>query len=127
MRVTAFSRFTLGLLVLTIAFAPNLLQADEATSTDDGWRRTARGWERTAAWTEPDMSSEPAHFHISNDPPEPAQRWDVHPLLLVAAQVLLVTGAFCLWPRLGAKRATWSANKGKVDAIDRQVRPRNVA
>ena len=90
--------------------------ADEAQSADDGWRRTALGWERTAAWTEPTNHGRPRDRFLSADENrQSAARWDFHPALLVGLQLVAVTLGFAAWPPTSAR--TTAENKGTGDSL----------
>ena len=54
-----------------------------AAPIDDGWRRTATGWEQTAAWRLAATTS-----------PAPTWRVDFHPAALALLQALVIGAAF---------------------------------
>ena len=74
--LTAFS-FT------SSAFAQLASATSDAAPIDDGWRRTANGWEQIAAWQVPATSS-----------PVPARRLDFHPGAMALLQALVIAAAF---------------------------------
>ena len=127
MRVTAFSGLPLAVILFVLVVASGNLRAEEGTPSDDGWRRTARGWERTAIWAEPQALANAEFFSSPQDSPSRLLRWDVHPLLLAAAQALLVAGAFCLWPGAGVRTAVVTHHKGKKNALSPQIRSRQAS
>lgn len=62
-----------------------------ATSADDGWRRTASGWEKISDWPRPaDGYSNSATLGSWM----PAQRVDFHPAGLALLQTLATAAAF---------------------------------
>jgi hypothetical protein len=96
--------------------------AEESLSADDGWRRTALGWERTGAWTEPTNHGRPRdRFLFADENRQPADRWDFHPALLVGLQLVAVTLGFAAWSqrsrissvpfRRGARTALWPGDR----------------
>jgi hypothetical protein len=75
-----------------------------AQDADDGWRRTASGWERLARGGQEFNSTVSAR-----GPREPAShiRWDVHPAVLTLAQTLAVLAAMAAFPRPNVVRLRW--------------------
>jgi hypothetical protein len=74
--------------------------AEEALSADDGWRRTALGWERTQVWSEPTNRGRPRdRFLFADDYRQTADRWDFHPAWLVGLQLVAITLGFAAWSR----------------------------
>jgi hypothetical protein len=94
-------------LAVALSFAPCLLlgwaisttRGDGTLAKDDGWRRTAQGWERAATLpaTEPVLSAART----------PANRWDGHPAVLALLQILAVLGAMYAFPRPNAAGWSW--------------------
>jgi hypothetical protein len=76
------------------------LQADDARSTDDGWRRTAHGWENMARWHQPRPNRGPDEyrFAIGDRLSRPAPRWDFHPIVLAALELLAIALGFAMFP-----------------------------
>jgi hypothetical protein len=74
--------------------------ADEAQSADDGWRRTALGWERTQAWTEPTNHGRPRDRFLFADKSGSVDRWDFHPAVLVGLQLGAVTLVWAFWSQV---------------------------
>jgi hypothetical protein len=124
MRFTAFSGLPLAAILFVLVVISGILRAEEGGPSDDGWRRTARGWERTAIWTDPQAIANAEFFSVPQDSRPKLLRWDVHPLLLAAAQALLVAGAFCLWPGAAVRPAIVTHHKGKENALGPQIRSR---
>src|SRR5262245_34144739 len=64
---------------------------------DDGWRRTAAGWERVELWATPpaDEFQRQFHFHESQPQKSPS-RWDVHPGIFAVGQLAIVLSALLL-------------------------------
>jgi hypothetical protein len=98
--VLAIFRFALLAAVLAglLAAAARSVAAEDAHG-DDGWRRTAYGWERMDDWYAPRVS----RGGVSNDyvPPLPAAdgpRCDVHPGVLVLLQLVGVGIAMVVAP-----------------------------
>jgi len=99
MRKTAFAWNAIGFVLVTLAVATIDSHADEVHSADDGWRRTSQGWERAEGLSALGSPPVQRRFVFSEDRRQAKTRWDIHPGLLVAVEVLLVTGAFLAWPR----------------------------
>jgi len=132
MRTTAGTRILSMALIAFAALAARVGQADDVRSADDGWRRTARGWELTQAWTAPEDDVYRNRFIFGENLREPRPRWDFHPGLFVAAQVLFVAVAFCVWPIAARKQGSQklgaaSAPKGDENAIVPELRRKKVA
>jgi hypothetical protein len=70
---------------------------DVPTNPDDGWRRTAAGWERKELWAHPIDHAGPKRMIHPAKPSQPVRRWDIHPAALAAGQIALVTLAFLIW------------------------------
>ena len=97
MRMAALAYGAIIALLVSIALWQGGLQGDDnGQSTDDGWRRTAAGWERIELWAVPkkDDFRGPNRFYPVRPPA--GQRWDIHPGLLAAGQLLTVASAFYL-------------------------------
>ena len=91
--------------------------AEESLSADDGWRRTALGWERTGAWTEPTNHGRPRdRFLFADESRQPAERWDFHPALLVGLQLAAVTLGFAAWSHAPVKTPV-AENKGAAGSL----------
>ena len=83
-----FAGFILGLVIVGTQW----LQARDPAPSDDGWRRTAAGWERVELWAAPKRPIEAASFRKTGS--EASMRWDFHPAYLVLFQVAAVWAAF---------------------------------
>lgn len=77
-------RWCAGAMLLVVA-ASTCLRGDSAL-VDDGWRRTAQGWELLHGEV------------VTIQPKLPAPSYFVHPLLLAAMQVSLVAAAYWRFP-----------------------------
>ena len=74
-----------GAAILLIVLATPCLRGD-ASAGDDGWRRTARGWE--VLHTKPVLvATIPTHAETS-----------MHPLILAALQIAVVAAAYWRFP-----------------------------
>ena len=127
MRTTAGICISLVALIAFAAIAVGVGQADDVRLADDGWRRTARGWEHTQAWTAPDDGVPSNRFAFGKNLREPRPRWDIHPGLLVVAQVLFVCAAFYVWPTVANKHSDATVHKGDENAVVPERRPNTVA
>src|SRR5262245_7961223 len=90
--------------VLSSAFA--ILLALAATSqmataqvADDGWRHTARGWERLDLYSHQVLAAPKLT--------EPVARFDTHPAALALLQVVTIIGAMIAFPRPNVSRLGW--------------------
>jgi hypothetical protein len=79
--------------ILLVATTGTTLRA-EPVPLDDGWRRTAHGWERLVDKNGRTPKSAPVLVSPSKSPPSPL----FHPLLLAAMQVGLVAAAYRRFP-----------------------------
>jgi len=111
MRNTAFAWTATGFVLVSLAVAMVDSRADEVQSGDDGWRRTTHGWERAEGMSALGVAPAQSRFVFGEELHPATPRWDMHPGLLVAAEVLLVTGAFLAWPR--PQRTASARTKGK--------------
>ena len=87
------------------ASAAPVVQADDARG-DDGWRRTAYGWEHVADWQAPRVN----RGGVSDDyvPPLPADSdspYNLHPGLLVVVQLLGVGIALVVAPAVKTRNS----------------------
>ncbi|MCI0361052.1 MAG: hypothetical protein L0211_21445 [Planctomycetaceae bacterium] len=89
-------------LLLGAAIALGSQQAS-GQHADDGWRRTAHGWERAEVLSAHDAVQFENQFVFRRETDLPPARWDFHPGLLAAAQVALGLGALCAWRRMAKK------------------------
>jgi hypothetical protein len=93
---------SLAVILAFAASAPGHAQtarAGDEAQGDDGWRRTAHGWERTNAWVAPRIPT--GGVSIDYVPPAidaSGRRFDIHPVGIVALQLALCGVAFCLFP-----------------------------
>jgi hypothetical protein len=83
---------------LLVATEVGAAQTDQVHSADDGWRRTTLGWERTPIWGGPVHGALHSQFIFGEEVRDKAGRWDFHPALLVAIEIMVVAGGFLLWP-----------------------------
>lgn len=78
--------------------ASNRAHGDEGR-TDDGWRRTAQGWERMESWTAPQSTALYGYRFDTNDRPAGHdRRTDVHPAVFLGLLLLVVGAALLLLP-----------------------------
>jgi hypothetical protein len=78
------------LVALVIGVSGLTGQAQGDASADDGWRRTAHGWERIDSWTRAEATSlHNYRFDVDHRPTSVDERRDFHPLVLVVLQVLI--------------------------------------
>ena len=118
MRVAALPYAVIITLLALIALWQGGLQGDDDSQlTDDGWRRTAAGWERIDLWAVPkqDEFHRPDRFHPVRQPD--ARRWDIHPGLLAAGQLLAVACAFYIG-RVVGRAHSMDARKGVIDSLN---------
>lgn len=84
----------LCLVVMSILLGGLACPATGDEQVDDGWRRTAQGWERVEAWRERGTSEvHGIRFHPENLPTQSLQKSGLHPLVLLGLQLLLSLGA----------------------------------
>ena len=70
----------------------------DAARPDDGWRRTAAGWERTNHWQSAWVASfRPASLATSNSAANHS-RYDAHPATVAFAETLLILFGFYTFP-----------------------------
>lgn len=120
-------RFSLVAMVAIVLCGSPASAADEAQSADDGWRRTALGWERTGTWTEPTNHGRPRdRFLFAEESRQVADRWDFHPALLVGLQLVAVTLGFAAWSQASGKTSA-SENKGAADSLGHSSEQRTAA
>jgi hypothetical protein len=115
MRKTAFAWTATVFVLGALAIASSDAGADDVRSGDDGWRRTAQGWERSDGLSALGSAPAQSRFVFGEERRQAKPRWDVHPGLLVAAEVLLISGAFLAWPR--PRRASPAGSNGEEDAL----------
>ena len=105
MRITADAvafclAFIFGLILadlwLVVQQSGRATSSDQFHSADDGWRRTAHGWEQSS-WSEKPIDPSPAHFVVQGNAAA-SHRWDFHPAWLVAIQLTCVAVAGWLFP-----------------------------
>jgi hypothetical protein len=99
MRKTAFAWNAIGFVLVNLAIATIASNAADVHSGDDGWRRTTQGWERADGLSALGSAPVQQRFVFSEGRRQAKTRWDIHPGLLVAVELFLVTGAFLAWPR----------------------------
>jgi hypothetical protein len=63
---------------------------------DDGWRRTADGWERIEQLQRPESGNPDGEYAFS--PARPGRIFRIHPLALAVLQLSVVLAAYCLSP-----------------------------
>ena len=103
------------------------LAGEESLSADDGWRRTALGWERTGDWTEPTNHGRPRdRFLFADEQRQLAGRWDFHPAWLVSLQLVAVTLGFAAWSRATVKTSA-AEDKGAADSLGHASERRTAA
>jgi hypothetical protein len=107
---------TLGLIGLGILMGSgpdkrSLAEGGANGEADDGWRRTAQGWERIDSWTSAEaMGLDDCHFDAPDFDPITDRRSDFHPVILAGSQTLVVAlGLLALQP-------TVRRNGGQVSA-----------
>jgi len=85
--------------VVAMSIGAGWALAEAGGSHDDGWRRTASGWERLEGWNESEQQAfaTPATPDATNV--RSAERLDGHPAVLVAVQLLAIGLAFLAFPR----------------------------
>jgi hypothetical protein len=88
------------LVALVISVSVLTCRAQGDAGADDGWRRTAQGWERIDSWTEAQTTSlHDYRFNADNHTTSVDERRDFHPVVLGALQMLIVGAAlFILSP-----------------------------
>lgn len=92
MRFAALTRGWIIAEVLSLAIGQELLRADDPG--DDGWRRTAAGWERVELWAAPKDHEFQGHFQFRPKVSESRSRWDLHPGILALGQLFVVASVF---------------------------------
>jgi hypothetical protein len=105
--------------VLPAAHAAQAENALQAAVPDDGWRRTADGWERIESWHIAPVAraiQQAAHLSASSEA-VPARRSDFHPAILVVFQVLAVTAGYSLLPLFQRRPEAGPAFNGVHSAI----------
>jgi hypothetical protein len=121
-RRVASAGLALGMTLLFAACDWHVAGADEAQSADDGWRRTAYGWQRiedlqSEAWGIP--RRQPDRF-ITNELSRPQwTRWDFHPGALALGQLMVVAAAFA-GVRHQVRLAATAGAKGRETALGKQ-------
>jgi hypothetical protein len=90
--------------------------ADEAQSSDDGWRRTENGWEHVELWAAP-KNTQSVQFHFGEESAPPRPRWDFHPALLVGTELALMTAAFIVWPAKRRSALDGESRSGAISAL----------
>ena len=104
MRITADAvaiclAFIFGLVLadlwLAVEQSGRATSSEQAQSADDGWRRTANGWE-LSRWSRQPHDPLRACFHNRDVAPMPQHRWDFHPAWLAAGQLAAVAGIILL-------------------------------
>jgi hypothetical protein len=90
----------LAALVVTAALASPA--AAEEVQADDGWRRTAYGWERIDQWHAPSVPRGGVSEHYVPPPPGEAPPFAIHPALLVFIQIAATGLAVTLLSPAGA-------------------------
>ncbi|MEX2173352.1 MAG: hypothetical protein WD872_03260 [Pirellulaceae bacterium] len=73
--------------------------ANDADSADDGWRRTAHGWERAPEWIVEASGGalRPGERFITDELTRPrSARWDFHPAALAVLQLVAIAVGFAL-------------------------------
>ncbi len=119
MRIAALAYGVIITLVVSVAAWQGALQGDDnGPSDDDGWRRTAAGWERIELWAVPkkDDFRGPNRFYQVR-PPD-GQRWDIHPGLLAAGQLLAVACAFFMGRVVGGRALKKDARNGVGNSLN---------
>ena len=97
--------------------AEESLSSEQSLSADDGWRRTALGWERTGAWTEPTNHGRPRdRFLFADENRQVADRWDFHPAWLVGLQLAAVMLGLAAWSHAPVKTRA-AENKGAAGSL----------
>ena len=74
---------------------------------DDGWRRTAHGWERTDSWISANADAPALEYAFESKADLPPPRFEIHPLFLTLVQVFVVALAFGFFSRLALTGIRW--------------------
>lgn len=76
-----------------------------AETTNDTWRRTAQGWEKTSDWQEDVPVIAPEWIHVGS----------IHPALVASFQLLISLGALVAWtPAAPARQQSGDSNSFPV-------------
>src|SRR5262249_14208821 len=80
---------------------------------DDGWRRTAQGWQYVGTWESNASWRESTPLSAVSKAPAPAARhhtrWDTHPAVLALAQVVIAIAALATFAVQRQQRVSWPA------------------
>lgn len=74
---------------------------------DDGWRRTAHGWERMDSWITANAEAPGLKYAFESEAELPPPRFEIHPLFLTLVQVFAVALAFGFFSRLAMTGIRW--------------------
>jgi hypothetical protein len=69
----------------------------DGLNADDGWRRTASGWERRKDWALIDKGSV-LYLASAGGPIAASIRWDTHPAVLALVQIVVVVVGYATFP-----------------------------
>ncbi|HZN36611.1 MAG TPA: hypothetical protein VFB80_22430 [Pirellulaceae bacterium] len=106
------SRVLTSLFAILLALAA-VSQTVTAQTADDGWRRTANGWERVVLHHDWVFSAAKSA--------EPAARFDTHPAALALFMVVTIIGAMVAFPQPKVCRLSW-LNESWLDVFRRSFR-----
>jgi hypothetical protein len=97
--------FSIWLVLFSVVALAGCCSTIASDGGDDGWRRTAHGWEQLAVDRDVPFSG----TAIASAPRKPAAniRWDIHPAALTLAQTLAVLAAMAAFPRPKVVRLAW--------------------
>src|SRR5262245_11484034 len=123
-----WARVLLSASSFVVGLAAALVSASAlAQQADDGWRRTAHGWERANVVSAHDAVQFDNRFVFRRPTDLARPRWDFHPGLLAAGQLAAALAAFCFWRQLAAKTVDRTVRNGKEYAAVQETRPARTA
>jgi len=94
-----------SLLGFCLSLTWNPIHAKSAATPEDGWRRTAAGWEHKDVWNSGWATFFRRSPLVEGSPLKSATRYDSHPAVLALAETVLIILGFYAFPirRAGAE------------------------